>query len=165
MPRHRHTAGHAEARERGNSQPFWKAKSLAAMSPAEWESLCDGCGRCCLNKLEDVESGEIQYTNAACRLLDLNRCRCRHYDQRSQLVLECVRLTPTNILAVGWLPYSCAYRRLAEGRELAWWHPLVSGTAKTVHEAGISVRGKVVSEESISPNGLEEHVIDWIEHD
>ena len=163
MPR-RHTR-RAAAHAPDNPVPFWKTKSLAEMNPAEWESLCDGCGRCCLNKLEDVETGAIRYTDAACRLLDLDRCRCMSYADRGRLVPECVRLTPNNVLAVGWLPHSCAYRRVAEGRDLAWWHPLVSGTAETVHRAGVSVRGKVVSEEALSPDGLEAHVIDWIEHD
>ena len=146
-------------------KPFWKTKSLAAMSQREWESLCDGCGRCCLNKLEDSDSGAIHYTNVACRLLDLKRCRCKHYDQRAQLVPDCVRLSPKNLHKISWLPHSCAYRRLAEGRDLAWWHPLVSGRAETVHQAGISVRGRVVSEEAVPPETFEDHLIDWIEHD
>ena len=150
---------------RTDNLPFWKTKSLSEMSQREWESLCDGCGRCCLNKLEDVESGAIHYTNVACRLLDLKRCRCKQYDQRAVLIPDCVTLSPKNIDEVGWLPHSCAYRRVAEGRDLAWWHPLVSGSHKTVHQAGISVRGKVISEKTIGADELEDNIIDWIEHD
>ncbi len=146
-------------------KPFWKTKSLAAMSQQEWESLCDGCGRCCLNKLEDSETGATHYTNVACWLLDLTGCGFKRYERRTQLVPECVRLSPENVQKIGWLPHSCAYRRVAEGRDLAWWHPLVSGRAETVHEAGISVRGRVVSEETVPPEAFEDHLIDWIEHD
>ncbi len=147
------------------SQPFWKTKSLSEMSTEEWESLCDGCGRCCLNKLEDIDTGRIHYTNVACHLLDLQRCRCSRYTQRTELVPDCVSLSPKNIHTNPWLPHTCAYRRLAEGKDLAWWHPLVSHSHKTVHQAGISVRGKVISEGTIPPQEFEERVIDWIKHD
>jgi uncharacterized cysteine cluster protein YcgN (CxxCxxCC family) len=139
--------------------PFWKIKSLKQMDQAEWESLCDGCGRCCLHKLRDERTSELSFTNVACRLLDLNTCRCRHYETRQVYVPDCVTLTPESLDEIDWLPPSCAYRRLAEGRDLAWWHPLVSGDPATVHEAGISVVGRAVDERRAGP--LDHHVVDW----
>lgn len=125
---------------------FWKTKTLEAMTPAEWESLCDGCGKCCLHKLEDEDTGEILFTNVACWLLDLGACRCSRYEERARHVPDCVQLDPSNAGELAWMPRSCAYRLLAEGRDLPWWHPLVSGDPNTVHEAGISVRGRCVAE-------------------
>jgi uncharacterized cysteine cluster protein YcgN (CxxCxxCC family) len=141
---------------------FWRSKPLAEMGPDEWEALCDGCGRCCLHKLEDVETGHIDFTRVACRLLDLETCRCRDYEDRLRQVPDCLQLDAGNIRGLKWLPQTCAYRRLAEGRELAWWHPLVSGTPDSVHRAGISVRGRVLSEENVPPDGIEEHIVRWI---
>ena len=142
------------------SSPFWKEKSLADMSRAEWESLCDGCGQCCLHKLQDEDSGEIAYTNVACRLLDHETCRCKKYEQRKLLVPDCVVLSPDQVPEFVWLPETCAYRLIAEGRELHDWHPLISGDPATVHAAGISVRGKVVHERDALD--LEDHIIEWI---
>ena len=128
-------------------QPFWRIKALEDLTAPEWESLCDGCGRCCLIKLEDEDSGEVHYTDVGCTLLDAGTCRCRDYERRQQQVPDCLRLTPQVVRSTSWLPATCGYRLVAEGRDLAWWHPLVSGTADTVHEAGISVRGRVAGHE------------------
>ncbi len=141
------------------AEPFWKRKALGEMTAPEWESLCDGCGKCCLNKLEDETTGEILYTNAACRLLDLDTCRCSSYEDRQRFVPDCRRLTPQNVATIPWLPQSCAYRRLAEGKDLERWHPLVSGSTDTVIEAGISVFGRIVSERDVED--MEDYIVDW----
>jgi len=135
---------------------------LARMTPGEWESLCDGCGRCCLNKLEDMDTRQVWHTNAACRLLDRHTCRCSDYAHRFREVPDCVRLTPDQVGTLGWLPWTCAYRRLAEARGLARWHPLVSGDPESVHRAGISVRGRAICETNVHDEQLEEHIIHWI---
>lgn len=122
-------------------QPFWRTKTLEQMDATEWESLCDGCGRCCLVKLEDEDTGEVHYTDVACRLFDEETCRCRDYPSRQDIVPDCLKLTPETVRTVGWLPQTCGYRKVAEGRDLSWWHPLVSGDRDTVHAAGISVQG------------------------
>ena len=141
-----------------NAPPFWKTKSLSDMSRAEWESLCDSCGRCCLNKLEDEDTGRYLYTRAACKLLDLQTCRCTDYANRQAKVPDCVALTPENVGSLGWLPATCAYRLLDEGKSLPWWHPLVSGRAETVAEAGITVAGEAYSEEGITVDELVDHL-------
>lgn len=147
-----------------NDLPFWKSKTLAQMNQTEWESLCDGCARCCLEKLEDDETGQVHYTNLVCRYLDQNKCQCTDYQHRSELVAHCISLKPEHASEFKWLPDTCAYRLLAEGKNLHWWHPLVSGSADTVHEAGISVRGKCVSEEFVHPDQWHEHLIKWVGH-
>jgi uncharacterized cysteine cluster protein YcgN (CxxCxxCC family) len=141
---------------------FWKTRSLDELTTEQWESLCDGCGQCCLVKLEDADSGDVFYTDVVCYLLDQDACRCGDYKQRCILVPDCVKLTPDNLQNLSWMPVDCAYRRLAEGRELAWWHPLVSGSSATVHESGASVKGKAICETEVDINDLEEHIVDWV---
>ena len=142
------------------TKPFWQVKTLAEMSVREWESLCDGCGQCCLHKLEDIDTGEVALTNVACKLLDVESCRCTNYACRKQHVSDCERLTAETVPDLYWLPETCAYRLLDEGKDLEWWHPLVSGDRETVHEAGISIRGHAVSETGVED--LEEHVTNWL---
>jgi uncharacterized cysteine cluster protein YcgN (CxxCxxCC family) len=145
-----------------SGEPFWRAKGLEAMSPAEWESLCDGCARCCLVKLEDEDTGAIHPTDVGCTLLDADACRCRDYDSRQAKVPDCVRLSHEAVRTLSWLPPTCAYRLLAEGRDLYWWHPLVSGDPETVHLAGISVRDRVSGpEEDFTLEELLDRVVDW----
>ncbi len=141
--------------------PFWRRRTLEEMSAAEWESLCDGCGRCCLNKLEDWDTGAIHWTAVACRLLDGGTCRCRDYPNRQAEVPDCIQLTPETVRDLSWLPPTCAYRLVAEGSDLYWWHPLVSGDPETVHHAGISVRDRTISEAGMSPAEMEEHLVSW----
>ena len=141
--------------------PFWRRKTLAEMTRGEWESLCDGCAKCCLDKLQDEDTGEISYTEVACRLLDLGTCRCTDYANRKRFVPDCVVLTARTVTRLTWLPSTCAYRLISEGKDLEWWHPLVSGDPETVHRAGISVRGRAVPE--ALAGDLEDHVVRWPE--
>lgn len=140
---------------------FWEQKSLSEMSRAEWEALCDGCARCCLVKLEDETSGEIFTSDVHCRLLEPESCLCSDYAHRFERVPECIKLEPSNVGTIEWMPPSCAYRRIAEGRGLAWWHPLISGDPATVHQAGISVRGRTVGETEVPEGEWEKHIVAW----
>jgi len=140
--------------------PFWQAKPLADLDRDEWESLCDGCGRCCLHKLEDWDTGEIHYTNVACRMLDLGKCTCKDYPNRRRHIPDCVALSAAEVERLRWLPPTCAYRLLVEGQPLPWWHPLISGDPDSVHRAGVSVRGRAVSETRAGP--LDHHIVTWV---
>jgi uncharacterized cysteine cluster protein YcgN (CxxCxxCC family) len=140
--------------------PFWKKKTLEEMSKAEWESLCDGCGRCCLNKFEDAKQ-RIFYTDVACKLLDTDSCRCSDYKNRTRKVKDCLVLTPRIMDEMNCLPPTCAYRRVHEGKDLLWWHPLVSGRRESVHEAGISVAGRCITEGNLSDRQIESRLVDW----
>ncbi len=139
--------------------PFWTTKTLDQMTDAEWESLCDGCGRCCLHKLRYDDTNALAFTNVACRLLEIETGRCSDYARRQRKVPDCVRLTPATVAEVDWLPPSCAYRLVHEGKPLEWWHPLVSGDPETVHSAGVSVRGKAITERRAGM--LEHHIVEW----
>ena len=145
-----------------DERPFWERKPLAEMSEAEWESLCDGCAKCCLHKLEDEDSGALHYTRVACRYLDQEACRCTVYQERKELVPTCIKLTPGNFADLPWMPSTCAYRLLGEGRPLPLWHPLIAGGRGAMIEADHTVTGKVVSEEYVHEDGYEEHVVRWV---
>jgi uncharacterized cysteine cluster protein YcgN (CxxCxxCC family) len=139
-------------------RPFWERKTLDEMDAAEWEALCDGCAQCCLVKLEDAETGEVACTDVACALLDISACRCRDYANRGARIAGCLRLDPDSVAALSWLPQSCAYRLVAEGRPLYRWHKLISGDPESVHQAGVSVRGFAVEEASVPARELEDRV-------
>ncbi|MGJ8523565.1 hypothetical protein R84981_002268 [Carnimonas sp. R-84981] len=138
---------------------FWERFTLHELSSAEWEALCDGCGRCCLVKIEDANSGEVALLDVACQLLDTESCRCSDYPNRFDKVPGCTQLTLDNLPQFDWLPGSCAYRRLAEGRRLAGWHPLIAGSAQRMHKKGISVRGMAVSEREVDEEDYDDHII------
>ena len=145
---------------RGLRPRFWETP-LAKLTPREWEALCDGCGKCCLNKLEDEETGAVAFTDVACRLLDDATCRCAHYDIRKAFVPDCVVLTPRSLPDVAYfMPATCAYRRLHEGRPLPAWHPLLTGDPDSPHRAGASLRGRTTSEMSVDEDDWEDHVIE-----
>jgi len=144
---------------------FWKHKTLAEMSLEEWEALCDGCGICCLFKVEDEDSGEVQLTNVACRYLDMNTCTCQLYDQRINAMPTCIKLSPSKVQNLTWLPDTCTYRLVMQSKPLPDWHPLVSGDPTSIHRAGISVLGKVIRESSANMNKLEEYVIEDLYED
>jgi uncharacterized cysteine cluster protein YcgN (CxxCxxCC family) len=143
--------------------PFWKTKTLAEMSEPEWESLCDGCGKCCLIGLEDADTGEIYLTDVACKLLDGQSCRCSDYANRKKIVTDCVKLTPKNVPRLKWIPKTCAYRLVAEKRDLYPWHPLISGDPETVHAANVSVRGRTRPEGRLKMAGLMRRITKWPE--
>ena len=140
------------------STRFWEDTPLAKLDRGQWEALCDGCGKCCLHKLEDEETGELLATNVACRLLDRRAGLCSDYRHRHAYVSECVRLTMRNVYSIDWLPMTCAYRLRAAGEPLPGWHYLVSGDRDAVHRAGESVRGWTISEDDAGD--LENHLVD-----
>ena len=142
-------------------QPFWKTTKLEDMTSEQWESLCDGCGKCCLNKLEDWETGEIYWTKIGCELLDCDTCRCSDYENRFKKVSDCIQLTPEVVRTLTWLPPTCGYRLVAEGKDLFDWHPLISGDPETVHKAGVSVKGRVIPDQKIAPEDYEDYLVDW----
>ncbi|MRU16123.1 YcgN family cysteine cluster protein [Roseovarius sp. A21] len=140
---------------------FWETTPLNRMTQKEWEALCDGCGKCCLNKLEDEDTSEVALTRVACRLFDDTTCRCAQYPIRHQFVPECISLTAQNLeLHLYWMPETCAYKRLHKGQPLYDWHPLISGTPDTVHEAGVSMQNRTVPEFEVSDDDWEDHVIE-----
>jgi uncharacterized protein len=142
---------------------FWETVPLAKLTPQEWEALCDGCGKCCLNKLEFEDTGEVAFTRVACRLLDGETCQCSNYANRKQFVPECVVLTPKTLPRVAyWLPRTCAYRLLHEGKPLEDWHPLISGDPQSVHKAGMSVKGWTIPEFEVDEDDWEDHIIDEV---
>jgi len=143
-------------------QAFWETKRLDQLDENEWESLCDGCGRCCLQKLQNDFTEDIHYTNLSCRQLDLESCRCKDYPNRAQIVPECVQISAEKMDDFFWLPDTCAYRLVSEAKPLYDWHPLISGTQQTVVDAGISVAGKAKSEEGIPEHKWEDHIIRWV---
>ena len=142
---------------------FWKTKTLRQMSSSEWEALCDGCGKCCLIKLIDDLTDDLHYTTVACKLLDCDSCRCGDYNNRKKLVEDCVILSPRLVEELHWMPSTCAYRLIYEGKDLYWWHPLVSGNPNTVHEAGISVKGRAISEREVKDSELPNYINDFLE--
>lgn len=138
---------------------FWEQVPLAEMTTEQWESLCDGCGLCCLHKLEDIDTGEVFYTSVHCRYLDVSHCRCTVYPTRLKKVPDCVSLSPEKVSEFQWLPESCAYRRIAEGRGLASWHPLLTGDNQSVQRAGVSVREGFVSEDAVGEDDLQDYIV------
>ena len=142
---------------------FWKHKSMDEMSESEWESLCDGCARCCLQKIDFIDIKKLYYTAVSCKYLDSEKCQCTQYKKRHELVPDCVKVTPDMLRDdCTWLPKTCAYRRVAEGRDIPRWHPLKTGRPESVHEAGISVRGKTISEEDVPEDALDDYIIHWV---
>lgn len=143
-----------------NKIPFWKAKSFEDMTDNEWESLCDRCGKCCLHKLEDKDTGRVFYTAVACKFLDIDRCRCLSYENRLEKVHDCLKLTRNKDEAFDWLPKTCSYRLISNSQDLYWWHPLVSGEQDSIHLSGVSVKNRAISENSINIDDLEAYVLD-----
>jgi len=160
LPRHRAVPLHVKGGIMKPAAPFWEKKSLQDMTQAEWEALCDGCGRCCLIKLEDEETRTIMMTCVACRYLDSDTCRCRYYEKRREYAPQCLLLTPDTVDNYSWLPETCAYRLISEGKSLPWWHHLVSGDPQSVHDAGISVRHKIISERYVHPSDFDAYITD-----
>lgn len=142
---------------------FWQTKSLEQMNAEEWELLCDGCAKCCLVKLQDIDNDDIFYTNVSCELLDTDSCRCRDYAGRHKVVDDCIKLDKDNIHRLSWLPSSCSYRLIAAGKSLPEWHHLISGSRQTLHSYGASLRGRVISELDVSDDDIEDHIIHWVD--
>jgi uncharacterized cysteine cluster protein YcgN (CxxCxxCC family) len=147
----------------GDTLPFWKTKTLDEMTPSEWESLCDGCARCCLIKLEDEDTGKIHLTRLTCSMLTVRTCRCSNYPERFDLMPDCINIDVAKVRELSWLPQTCGYRVVEEGRDLAWWHPLVSGTPETVHQAGISVRSFAMNEKRVKEENYVRYIIEDFE--
>ena len=143
--------------------PFWQRKKLNEMTHDEWESLCDGCGKCCLHKLMDEDDDTVYYTAVACKQLDITQCRCNDYPNRKQLVPECIELTPADVDEFHWLPNTCAYRLIHEGKPLPQWHHLITGDPKSIHKARQSIKGRAISEHVVFQEDLEEYIIHWVE--
>lgn len=141
---------------------FWKNYSLAELTQVEWEALCDGCGLCCLIKLEDEETQEIAYTKVACKLLDCSTARCSNYPDRLQYVPDCIQLTPEKLETIRWLPSSCAYRRVEQGKSLPSWHYLISGSRESVIQARKSAAGRCLSEADIHEDDIEDYIVRWV---
>ena len=142
-----------------NNKHFWETKSLNQMTKVEWESLCDGCGKCCLHKLEDIDTGEISVSNVSCSFLDQTSCKCKDYKNRNENVPDCIQLDLNNLKKLDWLPSTCAYRLIDEGESLHDWHHLISGSSETIHERGMSVRDCSVNESSLK--NVEEYILEW----
>ena len=142
-----------------NNKHFWETKSLNQMTKVEWESLCDGCGKCCLHKLEDIDTGEISVSNVSCSFLDQISCKCKDYKNRNENVPDCIQLDLKNLKKLDWLPSTCAYRLIDEGESLHDWHHLISGSSETIHERGMSVRDCSVNESSLK--NVEEYILEW----
>ncbi|WP_020592260.1 YcgN family cysteine cluster protein [Kiloniella laminariae] len=147
--------------KKNSDLPFWQVKKLEEMTASEWESLCDGCGKCCLVKLEDADTQEIVDTDVSCKLLDLGNCRCSKYSTRHKYVPDCIKVTADNIETLSFMPPTCAYRLLHEGEDLPWWHPLVTGDPNSVHTAGVSALDRIISETEVEDADLEDHVVEW----
>ena len=141
---------------------FWQLP-LTELNNSEWEALCDGCGRCCLHKLQDEENDQLYYTDVACKLLDLETCRCKHYTDRIKYVPDCMSIREEGQAVYALLPSSCAYRLRNENQPLPLWHPLLTGSSDAMHALGISIRGQVISEETIEDDAIEERIIQWID--
>ena len=149
---------------KASEQPsFWETTALADMSQQQWESLCDSCGKCCLHKLEDEDSGEILYTSVICQYLQQDSCQCSVYANRQKYLPDCVVLKPDNLADLHWMPDTCAYRLLYEGKSLPAWHPLLTGNRQLMAESGNSITGKVISDEHVHEDGLEEFIIRWVQ--
>ena len=142
---------------------FWETKTLEEMTQKEWESLCDGCAKCCLVKLEDYDTGEIFRTDVACKLLDINSCRCTDYPARQTLVDDCIKLDRENITSLQWLPDSCSYKLIDQGKPLPNWHHLLTGSRNTVHQVAASVKQFAVSELEVKDEEIEDHIIQWVD--